>query len=255
MSRKVFAISLLLIVSLCSFLIEERKSVYIVFIGDSITEGGALADRNTEASPVHACAYLRQQGGIGKVEFSNQGVSGFTTVDFLPSTGTAFNNITKAAHSIAMDKQGTLVFSIMLGTNDSAIEGPNGAPVSPESYRANLKTIADRLLSDYSGSKMVFHYPIWYSPNTYNSSRYLAEGLKRLQSYFPELDALVASYARSHPGRVFIGDKQAYQYFENKVTDFKHESGKQGTFYLHPNNKGAAALGRFWGTAIRKAIL
>src|SRR5690349_4129250 len=119
MPRKLFALILLLIIPLCSFLIEEKKSVYVVFIGDSITEGGALADRTTEASPIYAVAYLKQQQGIGKVEFSNQGVSGFTTVDFLPSTGTAFNNVAKAANSF-VGKGGTLIFSVMLGTNDSA---------------------------------------------------------------------------------------------------------------------------------------
>jgi len=32
------------------------------------------------------------------------------------------------------------------------------------------------------------------------------------------------------------------------------EQGHQGTFYLHPNKQGAAALGNFWGDAINKVV-
>ncbi|MDP4291370.1 MAG: lipolytic protein G-D-S-L family, partial [Bacteroidota bacterium] len=121
--------------------------------------------------------------------------------------------------------------------------------------RANLKTIADSLLTAYPGCKIVINYPIWYSPNTYNTSKYLQEGLDRLQSYFPQIDALVAGYAVTHKGRVFTGDKKAFNYFrKNYLNQLIPENGQQGTFYLHPNRKGAAALGVFWGKAISKVV-
>ncbi len=46
--------------------------------------------------------------------------SGFTTVDFLP-TAKAFNKVEEAAHAFT-DRQALLIFSVKLGTNDSAIE-------------------------------------------------------------------------------------------------------------------------------------
>ncbi|WP_138991009.1 GDSL-type esterase/lipase family protein [Larkinella sp. C7] len=232
-----------------------EQKLNIVFIGNSITAGAGLKDRQTEAPPVLATAYLKQQAGIQEVTFSNQGVGGFTTVDFLPATHKSFPKVAQAAETFRKET-GQLVFSIVLGTNDSAMQGPNGAPVSPESYRANLKTIADTLLKANPGCKLVIHHPIWYSPTTYNRSKYLQEGLDRLQTYFPEIDGLVADYVKTHPGQVRVGDTQGFNYFKTHyLTDFQHENGQQGTFFLHPNAKGAATLGLFWGEAIRKAVL
>ncbi|WP_114781758.1 GDSL-type esterase/lipase family protein [Botryobacter ruber] len=253
---------LLLVLQLCllsgeQLFAQQQKDLNIVFIGNSITRGSGLANRETEAAPVHAVAYLQHHRKIGEVKYSNQGVGGYTTVNFLPATNTAFRNVTKAADAFSADSQATLVFSIMLGTNDSAIEGPKGAPVTPAEYRTNLKALADQLLTDYPNSVLVFHRPLWYSPNTQNSgAKYLQEGLNRLQSYYPELEALVASYRTSHPDRVFLGDKKASGFFrKHHQSLFQHEKGKQGIFYLHPNKEGAVKLGQFWGKAIRKAVL
>lgn len=231
-----------------------EQNLYIVFIGDSITYGANLDDPSTEAPPVYACAYLKYQKKINHVTFSNQGISGATTLDFmLPNKG-AFNNVIKAAD--ALDGRGdttqtALIFIVTLGTNDSAIDGPNGAPASPEQYRKNLMIITDRILRNYPKCRIIFNHPTWYSPNTYNSSKYLAEGLQRLEHYFPEIDALVTSYARTCPGHVFVGDTKAFKYFKSHhLTHLLPESGKQGIFFLHPNKKGAVVLGNFWGKAI-----
>lgn len=233
----------------------KPQKLSIVFIGNSITAGAGLPNRQTEAPPVLATSYLNRQAEIDTVAFSNQGVGGYTTVDFLPATNKSFPKVVQAADGFRNNPGAQLLFSIVLGTNDSAMQGPNGAPVSPDSYRANLKTIADRLLADYPGCKLVIHHPIWYSPTTYNRSKYLQEGLDRLQSYFPQIDALVAEYESTHPGQVRIGDTQGFNYFKTHyLTDFQHETGQQGTFFLHPNQKGSATLGIFWGEAIRKAL-
>ena len=253
--NKIVVSSLLLIILLCSFVVPEKRAVNVVFIGDSITQGAGLKMPATEAPPAQAAAYLQQLNGIGEVKFSNQGVSGFTTINFLPAIKGVFNNVINAANNLHADQQAQLVFSIMLGTNDSAINGPMGAPVSSASYYANMKTIADSLLSKYPGCKLVIHHPIWYSPNTYNGAKYLQEGLDRLQSYFPEIKKLVKAYSITHPAQVFTGDQQAFKYFKKHYqSDFQHEEGKQGTFYLHPNKAGAMALGHFWANAIAAVI-
>ncbi|MDP4205527.1 MAG: SGNH/GDSL hydrolase family protein, partial [Bacteroidota bacterium] len=147
--------------------LKKMQNLNIVFVGNSITYGAGLQNPETEAPPVHASAYLMKQPGIGKVNYSNQGRSGYTTVDFLPS-GDTFKFVEEAANSFQKNNDGLLIFSIILGTNDSAIKGPLGSPVSPDSYQQNLKTIADRLLKDYPECKIVFQHPLWYSPNTYN---------------------------------------------------------------------------------------
>ncbi len=238
----------------CLYAQPHKQNLNIVFIGNSITHGSGLANPATDAPPVIACNYLRQQSNIGTVEFSNQGHSGFTTLDFLPSTGNAFQKVEAAAHAFT-DKRALLIFSVKLGTNDSAIQGPNGSPVSPEAYKQNLKTIADSLLKEFPNCIIIFQHPVWYSPNTYNGAKYLAEGLSRLQSYIPQIDQLVADYAVSNPKRVFIGDKKAFSYFKKHyLTDLQPEQGHQGIFYLHPNVQGAIVLGTFWGEAISKVV-
>lgn len=232
----------------------QKKNLNIVYIGDSITQGVQLADPRTEAPPATATAWLRKQKRVGEVGFSNQGVSGFTTVDFLPSTNTVFPRMYKTA--LALNSEGsTLLFFIMLGTNDSAVTGPNGSPVSPEKYHDNLKIIIDSLLRHFPDSKFVVQKPIWYSPNTYNGSIYLQEGLSRLQSYFPQIDRLVSEYKNANPGHVFTTNIKAFNYFSKHYsTDLIPEQGHEGIFYLHPNSKGAVILGQFWGEAIYKMI-
>ena len=252
-SRKLLLILLLLISNLPLF--AQKKNLNIVYIGDSITAGGQMSDPATEAPAATASDWLQKQKDIGKVRFSNQGVSGFTTVDFLPSTHTVFANIDKAANAFD-DKRATLIFSIMLGTNDSACDGPNGSPVSADQYHDNLKAIIDNLLKDFPDCKIIIQRPTWYSPNTYNNARYLQEGLTRLQSYFPQVDKLIAEYSVSNPTHVFASGEEAFQYFKtNYLTDSNPEQGRQGIFYLHPNKKGSVALGNIWAAAIYQQIV
>jgi len=219
----------------------------VVFIGDSITQ---------PETPVAAAEeYLRTSAGVAEVRTSNQGHSGHTTLDFLPADGKDAQGVKAAADAFAAPDR-ELVFSIMLGTNDSACKGPNGSPVAPGDYRANLRTIAGRLLSAYPCAKVVVQYPTWYSTNTHNSACYMAEGLARLRSYGPEIDALVAEFDRTNPGRAYAGSKLGWAYFEeHHETDMKHENGRYGVFFLHPNEQGYKVLGRFWAEAVRRVAV
>ena len=84
----------------------------------------------------------------------------------------------------------------------------------------------------------------------------MAEGLARLQTYFPELRSLVEKYSKTNPGQVFLGDLKGFNYFKkNHLTDLIPESGQAGTFYLHPNKKGADVLGKLWGEAIYQQLI
>jgi lysophospholipase L1-like esterase len=250
---KVILICLLFLAS-SPELSAQKLNLNIVYIGDSITQGVQLDDPGTEAPPATASKWLRKQKGIGEVKFSNQGVSGYTTVDFLPSTHTVFDRAHNAATTLN-DKRAMLIFSIMLGTNDSASDGPNGSPVSAQQYYDNMKAIIDRLLHDFPSSTIMIQRPTWYSPNTYNGARYLQDGLNRLQSYFPEIDKLVTNYNSTNAGHVFASDAKAFDYFKkNYLTELKPEPGREGIFHLHPNKKGAETLGAFWGKAIYQMV-
>jgi len=227
----------------------------IVFIGNSITQGDRPGDPGEESPSVYAAKHIRTLKGVESARFLNRGRSGYTTVDFLPTPDGELSKVISAVKEFHTDISHQLVFSISLGTNDSAEEGPRGSPLYPEEYHFNLKAITDRLLDEFPGCKIIYQQPIWYSPNTYNFSRYLKAGLERLQTYFPELKALVKEYSLTKPGQVFMGDTKAFDYFmENYITDLVPEKGNAGIFYLHPNKKGNEALGKFWGDGIYDAL-
>ncbi|NMC38903.1 MAG: lipolytic protein G-D-S-L family [Bacteroidales bacterium] len=255
-TRSLFLIILAYIPFICSDGQINSRHLDIVFIGNSITQGDKPGDPAEESPPVYATKYIRTLKGVESARFLNRGRSGYTTVDFLPTPEGELSKVISAVKDFHTDISHQLVFSISLGTNDSAEEGPRGSPLYPEEYHFNLKAITDRLLTAFPGCKVVYQQPIWYSPNTYNFSRYLKAGLERLQTYFPELKALVTDYSLTNPGQVYLGDTRAFAYFrENHLTDLIPEEGNAGTFYLHPNKKGTEALGKFWGEGLYEALL
>lgn len=258
MKNTVLLLTFILSVSFSQVAAKTPRNVNIVFIGNSITYGAQIANPAQDAPPKQVQLYLSDKKNIGTVQFVNCGVSGSTTLDFLPGSGALFARTmqNKTVKTFKKDKETPLYFSIMLGTNDSAIKGPHGAPVSPENYKANLKKIIDRLLADFPSCKIILHRPIWYSENTYNGAMYLAEGLNRLQTYTPQIEAIIKEYKEIAPKRVFMGDTEAFQFFKkNYLTHFVAEEGYAGTFYLHPNEQGAKKLAEFWGDALYKVIM
>ncbi len=226
---------------------QQQPALYaLVFIGNSITYGATLQLPEKEAPPVQMVKILKEKGYY--IQYVNCGHSGSTTVDFLPATNRLFPKVVRAADSLYAAGV-SLVFSVMLGTNDSAMEGPAGAPVAPEQYKNNLSVMIDSLHRRYPGSHFILHRPIWYSPNTQNRSVYLAEGLQRLQTYTPQLELLI----KENPAFIFKGDRVAFYFFKkNPEKYFTPEKGSAGIFYLHPNALGARQLGAFWAACFEK---
>lgn len=235
-------------------LTDGWKNIDIVYIGDSITYGAGLPDPNTQSPPILCTKFLRDHFPRWNFFISNQGKSGHTTVDTLPAANLDFPDIERAAKELEDGHPGLLVFSIMLGTNDSAQDGPNGSPVTAEKYGDNLRAMMSRLLVDYPGSLIIINRPIWYSPNTHNGATYDEPGLERLQTYFPVITSVVHSFS-STANPVYEGDSAAFEYFASHYqSDLQPEDGQEGTFYLHPNVQGAQTLGQFWSSAIAHAL-
>src|SRR5664279_1072300 len=84
---------------------EKKWNLDIVYIGNSITQGVQLGKPSEEAPPAAASEYLRHQSGVGNVEFINQGRSGYTTVDYLPSNTGALSEVIAAAQQLHKDKE------------------------------------------------------------------------------------------------------------------------------------------------------
>ena len=121
----------------------------VACIGNSITEGVLHADKAKTAPPVFAAEYAGRMLGAD-VNYRNCGRSGATTVDFLPAREADFKRVERAVGELQAISYEPIVFSIMLGTNDSASSGPLGAPVSNEDYKRNLLTIIGRLRENVS---------------------------------------------------------------------------------------------------------
>ncbi len=219
----------------------------LIFIGNSITEGVLHADKTKTAPPVLAAEMVGKMLSTD-INFRNCGRSGATTVDFLPSQERDFVRVEKAIKDIQAISYEPIIFSIMLGTNDSANFGPNGSPVSNEDYESNLMTMISRIRELCPGAIFVLQRPIWYSPNTHNNSQYLVAGQKRMVGY---TDVLIDLARKNND--IYFGDNDAFDFFQAKHRKFMFaENGKAGVFYLHPNESGAKKLAHFWAEAIAK---
>lgn len=226
---------------------NQKENINLVFIGNSITAGATLEEASTQAPPIVCRELIEQSTGVPTHVF-NGGHSGITTFGFLPGR----NDLTKVianAKSLVSKNGGTLYFSIMLGTNDSAIKGTEGAPVSTDTYQKNMRSIISELIEHFPDCKIPVNYPIWYSPNTHNGARYLEEGLKRLHSYYPIIDELAKEYKQ-----VCTGNRNVWDLFQNNYQLFTAEEGNSGTFFLHPNKQGAAYLADIWAKSLLAII-
>lgn len=248
--KRIFLLLLVLLVSGGALAQSSKTRTYnLIFIGNSITEGALHADKSKTAPPVAAAEYVGRMIS-GDVNFRNCGRSGATTVDFLPERGADFRRVEQAISELRDISYGPIVFSIMLGTNDSASRGPLGAPVSNEDYERNLATIMARIRELCPEAIFVLQRPIWYSANTYNGAMYLVEGQKRLVGYANVLIGMAEKY-----NDVYMGDLKGYDYFrDHHLKYYFAENGNAGVFYLHPNESGARKLGKRWARAIVNAI-
>lgn len=228
---------------------RKARTCNIIFIGNSITEGALHANKKKTAPPVVAANLVGNMLSMD-VHYRNCGRSGATTVDFLPEQKRDFVRVEKAIEEIKALSYAPILFSIMLGTNDSANFGPNGSPVSNEDYKKNLMTMIGRIRELCPNAIFILQRPIWYSPNTHNAAQYLVAGQKRMVAY---TDVLIE--IANENDDVYLGDRDAFDYFGAKHRKYMFaEDGKAGTFYLHPNEAGARKLARYWAQAIVKVV-
>lgn len=256
---KRFKTLFLLIAFLCISAFAKGNSYNIVFIGNSITYGDTQKDHKHTAPPVATAEWLQKQSGVDSVYFVNMGKNGKRSWDFLPDyPKTFFDELVDKTNMLIKDHpQDHLIFSIMLGTNDSA-RRPMNDRTPANQYSKNITALLDTLYALYPEAKVIIHRSVWYSPNTLtkNGSVFDTSSDSILQSYWKSMPDLVRRMEPDHLGALYLGDSKAYNYFKaNYHTDMTPQPGGNGTFYLHPNEKGAKVLGEFWGKAIYEKII
>lgn len=248
---------LMLAGALCIQAVE--RSYNIVFIGNSITYGALHKQRETTAPPAQCAHWLSEQDGIDTVYFKNCGRSGRTTYHFLPRAAdvipagdkTYFGDVVaKTRELVKAHPTLPLLFSIMLGTNDT-VERPKNEHTSPANYANNLVQIIDSLLTLWPDAHVVLNRPTWYYPDYHTRGGSIAtkKSLRLIAEYAQQFP-LIAS--RCKPGHVHIGDSEAYAYIEqHHQTDVFEEKDARGkSYWLHPNEQGATRLAQFWGKAM-----
>lgn len=245
--------------SLFTLLCYAQQSANIVFIGNSITYGALHQQRELTAPPVVCARWLSEQEGVDTIYFRNCGRSGKTTYHFLPNKAdvipagdpTYFSDVvSKTRELVNAHPTLPLVFSIMLGTNDS-VERKHNSHTTPGNYVKNLCTIIDSLLSLWPDAHVVLNKPTWYYPDYQSKAGSIAskKSLKLLSEYHKMFPRVVENCKAGH---VHIGDSEAYGYFErNWKTDIFEEQDARGkSYWLHPNEQGAKRLAVFWGKAL-----
>ena len=241
----------------------RQQSANIVFIGNSITYGALHQQRELTAPPTQCARWLSGQADIDTVYFRNCGRSGKTTYHFLPreqdvvpaGDKTYFADVVAKTRELVSDHPTLpLIFSIMLGTNDT-VERPRNKHTTPDDYANNLCAIIDSLLALWPNAHVVLNKPIWYTPDyvTKNKSVGTKQSLELLDAYFKTFPLVMS---RCKPGHVHIGDNDAYRYFEKHwQTDIIEEKdSRDQSYWLHPNERGAAKLAEFWGKAILPVV-
>jgi lysophospholipase L1-like esterase len=236
-----------------------QRSANIVFIGNSITYGSLHENREQTAPPVCCARWLSQQEGVDTVYFRNCGRSGRTTYHFLPNAAdvipvgekTYFGDVVaKARELVEAHPSLPLLFSIMLGTNDT-VERTKNRHTEPDDYVKNLTVIIDSLLRLWPDVHVVLNKPTWYYPDYHTKGGSVASknSLRLLTTYYEQFPRVVES---SKAGHVHIGDAEAYDYFEkNYKADIVEEKDARGqSYWLHPNEQGAEKLAEFWGKAL-----
>src|SRR5665811_670763 len=71
-----------------------------------------------------------------------------------------------------------------------------------------------------------------------------------------QTDVLIQTDSATVPGLSCYGiaRSRCVSFRASSVQHLISGNGNEGTFYLHPNRKGAEALGKFWGEGIYEAL-
>ena len=236
-----------------------QASPKIGFIGDSITAGYNQAGQtimpgvsDVAALTVKKLAQIKTFAHAdAAVPWSlyDQGSSGSSTRDWLPDRPGGLEVKAKTAFTAAFGppnpKTNPVWVLVMLGTNDVRSDNL----FSPQTHQQNLQAITDDLVA--SGYNVVLNEaPSFNIATAFNGVKWDAAALTLLHSYQPGERAIAASFAKTAPGRVYLGDTAAFAYFSTRPTLFQ-EYGLYGG--LHPNGTGGTdALATLWAQAFER---
>jgi lysophospholipase L1-like esterase len=214
----------LLIVLLMAISISSAQRL-VCGIGDSITAG---ATSSPPANPVTIMATnLNTFTGLTWTTV-NQGSPGSSSADWISGSSLLNGAITACA--------GATYVVYMIGTND--------CNTNTETSQANWQTNVQSTITALKGAgfnKIMLSWAPYVNANSAGWSVSVSNPF--LVLYQGAITNLVAG----DPTHVFLGDTQAYAFFQANPSD--------QTDGIHPNNTWYAVFGGFWATAFEKDFL
>ena len=239
----------------------SQASPKIGFIGDSITTGYNEAGRTITPGVNDAAALTIRKlaqtktaaladSGIAWSAY-NQAADGTTTSDWQPGDGSVESKA-KAAFAAAFgqpDPKANPVWVVVtLGTNDVRSDARHR--FTAKRHGRNLQALTADLVA--SGYNVILNEPPpFVVPTRFSGIVWDAGSLRLLRSYLPADRAVVSSFARTAPNRVFLGDTSAFSVFAAHPALFQ-EHGTSGG--LHPSGTGGTnALAAGWARAFLQA--
>lgn len=239
----------------------SQASPKIGFLGDSLTTGYNEAGRTITPGVNDAAALTirklsqtktaaRADSGIAWSAY-NQATDGTTTSDWQPGDESVESKA-KAAFARAFgqpDPKANPVWVIItLGTNDVRSDARHR--FTAKKHGRNLQALTADLVA--SGYNVILNEPPpFVVPTRLGGVLWDAASLRLLRSYLPADQAVVASFARTAPNRVFLGDTSAFSLFAAHPALFQKRGSSGG---LHPNGTGGTdALAAGWARAFLRA--
>ena len=197
----------------------------IMTVGDSITAGTGTTGGN-DLSTTLGVNYSTLTGRGCTI--INQGVSGKTSADWATDAGSIRTTAIAAANA-----KGAVIFSIMLGTNDSK----ESVKTSTSSYLANMQTLCAALFAGIPTLKAcVLHKPIYHGVSL---TDFQGATLARLEDYNENLFSICNG---SNATGILPGDSSWFGYIAGNPTQLGDN--------IHPNNTGAPVGGKYQANAI-----
>lgn len=203
---------------------EDRFGIF--FLGDSITAGiGTIGGSSLDTGACsHICAIKIFDQGDAFMAFTNGGVAGTTSTNWLPGGG-----YLDAAVASARARNETIAH-VMIGTNDAQV-----GFLAAATYKSNVQTIVNYLIAQ-GFTKVILNQPP-YNDNPAHSGAEHTLCISLLQQYSTALDQIADATVG-----VYRGDRSLYAASRDDAFATHYTDG------IHPDAYGHTVIATKWAT-------
>lgn len=225
-----------------------------MMIGDSITAGnvatsvtayrsnaGAFGTATDLSNWLHYLQGILPDGPHASFVLTTEGVSGITMAGYQSGY---YANVKADAIT-----NGTNIFFIMLGTNDSR----HDIQTTDAAYTSAASTLANQILTDFPGARVIFMTPPWYDGSVLNNTNYGPGDQNRIDGSSVANRNYQADLASVANGTtIFYSGPNMFKFFKNAASPCSLFSA---TDCIHPLDAGHRVIALFMWQAFKSAII